>query len=236
MEAVILAGGLGTRLRSVVSDVPKPMAPMDKYGKPFLSLLLDNLETQGVHHIIISIGYKGEAICDYFGRFYKGIPITYVIEESPLLTGGAIKKALHECEDNVVFIFNGDTFFEVDLRSMFVFHKEHKADLTIAVKKIESSDRYGGVVFTNDGLILSFGDKDVKSECINGGIYCMQSDLFDTIESDRFSMESDFIQSRVGCNRFYAFQSAGIFIDIGIPEDYIRAKSVLKRFIITHSI
>lgn len=134
MEAVILAGGFGTRLQKVVHDVPKPMAPVA--GKPFLSYLLDQLDRQGCTHAILAVGYKKEIIQDFFGSHYKGISLSYSVEDDPLLTGGALKKALRQVTEDVAVVLNGDTFFSVDFSKMIDFHNQAHSDATLAVKEL----------------------------------------------------------------------------------------------------
>lgn len=129
MEAIILAGGLGTRLRSVVQNIPKGMAPIQ--GRPFLAYQLDYLIEQGVNRIIFSVGYLHECISNYFGREYNGCQIVYSVEESPLGTGGAIRQALHHCKDQNIWVLNGDTYCNVNLKDMLVFHRTHHADVSI---------------------------------------------------------------------------------------------------------
>ena len=225
MEAIILAGGFGKRLRSVVSDVPKPMAPMDDKGTPFLKLLIDTLIKQGVNHIILSTGYKSEIIETYFGSQYKDIEISYSVEDKPLLTGGAIKKALSYCREDNVFVLNGDTFFDVDLNGMLLQHNNYKSKLTIAVKKMENFSRYGTIQFSTEDKIEAFTE---KRECeigwINGGIYCMHIRLLDDMHKQVFSYEKDFLEEYYKEISFYVYKSDGYFVDIGVPEDYVKAQ------------
>lgn len=140
MEAIILAGGFGTRLKNVVSNVPKPMAPMNDTGRPFLTVLLKKLKEEGVTHVVLSTGYMSDIIENYFGREYAGIRIDYSVEKVPLLTGGAVKMALSKCQDDIIFVMNGDTYFDVGLASMYEFHIQQRADFTVAVKKMHDFD------------------------------------------------------------------------------------------------
>ncbi|MEG1754338.1 MAG: sugar phosphate nucleotidyltransferase, partial [Christensenella sp.] len=157
MEAVILAGGFGTRLAHVVSDVPKPMAPIN--GKPFLQILLDDLAKKGVSRVILAVGYKKECIMHYFENSYNGLDIDYSIEDKPLFTGGAIKKALQMCKEDNVVIANGDTFFNVDIVSMLEAHMANAADLTIAAKRMSKFERYGTLKINSNGVIQGFCEK-----------------------------------------------------------------------------
>jgi len=220
MEAIILAGGFGTRLKHVVLDVPKPMAPFN--GKPFLKYLFDYLLKNGVTHIILAAGYKAEVIQKYFGDNYKGIGITYSVEDKPLGTGGAIKKALEFCNEDDVFILNGDTYFDVDLNEMKEFHAYKDSKLTVAIKPMSHFDRYGVVVIENY-MIKKFDEKKPTVHGkINGGTYLIKKTIFNSVDEDSFSFEKGILES--GVVDIYAFESEGYFIDIGVPEDYYRAQ------------
>ncbi|BAU26507.1 D-glycero-alpha-D-manno-heptose 1-phosphate guanylyltransferase [Aneurinibacillus soli] len=226
MEAIVLAGGLGTRLRSVISDVPKPMAPID--DKPFLHYILHYLAKQGINRVILSTGYKHEVIEAYFGYEYCGMSIVYSVEDEPLGTGGAIKRALEKVTEQDAFIMNGDTFFAVDLQGMIRFHQVHGADITIALKRMEDFSRYGAVMVEN-GRVRSFQEKGYHSSGnINGGIYIINKQCLE-IESlpNTFSFESDVLEKFIMKKEMYGFISEGYFIDIGIPEDYEKAQGEL---------
>ena len=223
MEAIILAGGKGTRLKSVVADVPKPMAPIA--GRPFLCYLLDNLSDANFDRVILSVGYKREVIQKYFGSLYGKMRLEYYAEETPLGTGGAIKAALGRCNDDIVFVLNGDTLFQVDYAAMRRLHVAGQAPLTMAVKELTDFDRYGSLAI-EDGRITEFREKAFTERgFINGGIYLMARDLLHDAPEGNFSLEQDFLMRRaVPMN---AFLSEGYFLDIGIPEDYRRAQREL---------
>jgi D-glycero-alpha-D-manno-heptose 1-phosphate guanylyltransferase len=213
MEAIILAGGVGTRLSHIVKDVPKPMA--DVNGKPFLEYITRFLIKKGVDRMILAVGYKYDSIVGYFGDGYEGVPIVYSIEDTPLGTGGAIKKASALCENENFFIINGDTYFGVDLMKM--------APMSIACKPMRNFDRYGNVAIGKNGKIIAFEEKRfVESGYISGGVYLCDKNLFDNMPSNVFSFEKDVLEKQAGV--FSAFVSDAYFIDIGIPEDYQRAK------------
>jgi len=223
MEAIILAGGFGTRLQHIVSDVPKPMAPMDDVQTPFLSVLLDKLLRYGFRKIILSTGYMHDKIEGYFGDAYKGIPLIYSEEKTPLLTGGAIKKALALCEEENVFVLNGDTYFDVDFSQMKREFVESKADVSIAVKEMKDFDRYGTVVLEGK-QVRAFREKEQQSAgWINGGIYCLRRDLLNEAD-DKFSFEK-YLETYIRKLEIIAYLSDGFFIDIGIPEDYFQARN-----------
>lgn len=230
MEAVILAGGFGTRLQKVVHDVPKPMAPVA--GKPFLSYLLDQLDRQGCTHAILAVGYKREMIQKFFGLRYKNISLSYSIEDEPLLTGGALKKALEIATEDVVVVLNGDTFLGVDFSKMMNFHYRTRSDATLAVKKLYNFSRYGTVVYDDNYRITHFIEKKKCCEgFINGGVYILNRIIFDGVMQDKFMMEKDFLEKYVNSKLFHAFPCNGYFIDIGIPEDYGKANEDFDKLI-----
>ncbi|WP_054741955.1 nucleotidyltransferase family protein [Cellulosilyticum ruminicola] len=218
MEAIILAGGLGTRLREAVKDVPKPMAPVN--DRPFLQYILEYLGKHNIVKVVLAVGYKWEVIRDYFGNQYKDIKIEYSVEEEQLGTGGAIKQALAQCDEEDIFVINGDTYFDVNLLDMLNHHKETGAQLTIATKKMYEFDRYG-TVQSDDNRIVKFEEKKFNMEgSINGGIYLLKKSLLNTIVEKKFSFEKDIMEKLVTERFFSAFESNTYFMDIGIPSDY----------------
>lgn len=229
MEAIILAGGKGTRLASVVSDVPKPMALIN--GNPFLTYLLRFLIKYNVTHIVLSVGYKGDCISSYFGAEYEGVQIRYCMEETPLGTGGAVKKAIHMCQSDNVLLLNGDTFFDVDLFALHDFHHMENADVSVALKEMVNSDRYGKVELARH-RITAFHEKQlVKHGYINGGIYFIKNDLFDRFHfSEKFSFEQ-FLQDNTGNLVIYGMPSDGNFIDIGIPKEFAAAQTLIPLWV-----
>lgn len=220
MEAIILAGGFGTRLSTVVSDVPKPMAPIN--GRPFLEYLLDDLNEKGINRVILAVGYKKEIIKSYFKEKYKNIDIIYSDEDVPLGTGGAIKKALTLVEDENIFIINGDTFFDVNLKEIYQFHKKNNSELTLAIKEMEKFDRYGSLILEGDKIIKFEEKKYVDKGYINGGIYLINKELLNEEEKESFSFEKDILENENLKIEKYGYKSKGYFIDIGIPEDYYK--------------
>jgi len=222
-EAIVLAGGFGTRLAHIVSDVPKPMAPV--CGKPFLQFILDDLAKKGVRRVILAVGYKKECIEDHFGSSYAGMELVYSPEDKPLFTGGAIRKAMHVINGERAFVINGDTFFDVNLDAMEQAHKESGAVLTIAVKPMKDFDRYGTVETDESRRITAFHEKQPRKEGkINGGIYLLEKAEMLAIEEEKFSFETAYMEAKVAEKSMYAFESEGYFIDIGIPEDYAKAQ------------
>lgn len=227
-EAIVLAGGLGTRLREVVKDVPKPMADIN--GKPFLEYVLRFLDKQGLEKVVLSVGYRYEFIIEYFGDRFANIKLDYLIEDEPLGTGGAIKKAIRLIDEDEVFIFNGDTFFKIDLFKFYEFHLRKKSRLSIALKMMNKTDRYGIVKIDKNNRITAFLEKNEKQDgLINGGIYLMNKEFFLSFNlPDKFSFERDFLERYYKDYELYGFPSESYFIDIGVPEDYDKAKYDLK--------
>jgi D-glycero-alpha-D-manno-heptose 1-phosphate guanylyltransferase len=229
-EAIILAGGLGTRLWSVIKDIPKPMAEV--CGRPFLCYILDFLHTQGIERVILSVGYKWEIIRNFFGNQYKNLKLEYAIENKPLGTGGGLKNALkYVCEEEV-FVLNGDTFFDIDLNLFYNLHKSKNSKLSIALKKTENTERYGVVEIDENNRIVSFLEKEKRvSGFINGGIYLLNKNFFNALSPEgNFSLEKDFLERFYRDYEFFGFPFDGFFIDIGAPEDYERAKKEFEKF------
>jgi len=222
-EAVILAGGLGTRLYPLTLTVPKPMVPVS--DKPFLEYLLNRLLEHGFSRVILSVGYLGKQIESYFGKSWQGLELIYAYEESPLGTGGAIALALSYAQTEHVLVLNGDTFCALDWHGMEAFHNNKKADLTIALKPMTNFDRYGNVEVDSE-RIVSFDEKQhVISGQINTGVYILNKTLFKTFSMpEKFSFEVDFLQCKLTEVLVAAFMTDSYFIDIGIPEDYQRAQ------------
>lgn len=230
IPAIILAGGLGTRLRDVVKDLPKPMAPVN--GKPFLHYLFMYLKEQGIKHVILSVGYKAETIRSYFGDTYLGLSIIYMEEEAPLGTGGGIYQAI-TLADGPAYVLNGDTFFDVNLKDLLTFYKEKNADIVLALKRMNNFDRYGTVQLNTENRIEQFTEKQFLTEgLINGGVYVMSKNSFARIEEERdelfprkFSFERDVLEQHINLLGLYGKVCNGYFIDIGIPQDYEQSQA-----------
>ncbi len=233
MDAIILAGGFGTRLKSVISDVPKPLAPIN--GKPFLQYLMDFLNSQKgiVDNVVLSLGYMQDKVINHFNAKYKDINIIYSLEKEPMGTGGAIKQALNYTVSEDAFILNGDTFFDLDLKKMSQFYVSNGAELVTALKKMDNSERYGFVEIDESFRIINFSEKkDKKQGYINGGVYITNKDVFKRFSiNDKFSFEKDFIEKYLKNLNLLGYISDGYFIDIGIPEDYEKAKKEIGKLI-----
>jgi len=228
--AVILAGGLGARLRATVSDVPKPMAPIN--GRPFLEYLIDFWFEQGIKHFILSVGYKHEIISSYFGSKYHGATIDYVVEDVPMGTGGGLLLSLKYLSNtNPFLLLNGDSFFDVSISDLLKHHLTNRAAVTFSLFRTSERGRYMGMQLSDDGRILSLGDKKNQSDVLaNGGVYIVDPIAFAGFPAptkQAISLEGDIfpglLKSEAG---MWGYQSNGLFIDIGVPEDYFRAQDM----------
>lgn len=223
MEAIILAGGKGARLRPLTLTVPKPMVPISE--KPFLYYLLTMLKEEGVTRVILSIGYLGEQIKDYFGEYWFDLEMSYVQEKEPLGTGGAISKCMAKVTDDEVIVINGDTYCQIDLNKMISSHKQHQAELSIALKEMFDFDRYGTIdIDMRNGVIKQFNEKrKVNKGYINTGTYCINKNIFEQHNMpEKFSFETDFLQAKINELNSNAFITNGYFVDIGVQDDYQR--------------
>ena len=248
MQAILLCGGMGTRLRSVVADRPKPMA--DICGKPFLQYLLEMLRDKGITEVIFALGYMGEMIEEYFqdGSAF-GLKIAYSYEEEPLGTGGAIRNALPKILEEEVLVLNADTYFPMDYQGLLRFHQENDGDFSLATRAVPDISRYGAVRRDPAGRILAWNEKlgdggqqlgegskqpiegnaqqaasaspkSLSGE-INGGIYVMKKSLIAEIPEGKQSLEQDCIPKWLSeGKRIFGLPFHGYFMDIGIPEDY----------------
>lgn len=229
-QAIILAGGFGTRLQSVIFDIPKPMAPVNNI--PFLEYLFNYLKHYNITDVVLSVGYKSECIENHFGYQFSGIKIQYAYENSPLGTGGGIVNALKYCDLNEkILILNGDTLFQVDLNSFYSFCCQSKSEFCIASRPVNETDRYGSISLNDNFQIIGFTEKQQSSGkgYINGGIYLFTPSLLLSFDlPEVFSIEKDFFELNYSNLNLFAFISDTYFIDIGIPEDYERAQYEFK--------
>ncbi len=228
MEAIILAGGLGTRLQGVIGASPKCMAPVN--GRPFLSYLFDYLDKQRCTRVILSLGYKHKMVTDWLETQDLYFELDYVIESEPLGTGGGILAAVSDAATEDVAVLNGDTMFLVDLQEQMRFHKANKATTTLALKDMQNFDRYGVVNVNEKSIITAFEEKQQrKNGSINGGVYFINTEAFLAKDlPEKFSFEKDYLEKFVGEQKFYGYKSDSYFIDIGIPTDYEQAQADLK--------
>lgn len=221
MEAIVLAGGLGTRLRSAVSGLPKCMAPVG--GRPFLGYLLEELGRQGVTRVILSVGYLREAVMEWVAERTWPFDIDWAVEEQPLGTGGGIRLALTRAREDRVLVLNGDTFFHVpSLASLLKI----EAPIVLALKPMRDFDRYGSVELGPDGRVRAFREKEHCPEgLVNGGVYAIGRRLFEGRElPPSFSFETAVLEPMAAQGKVAGRVCDGWFIDIGIPEDYRRAQ------------
>ncbi len=243
--AIILAGGFGTRLQSVVNDVPKPMAPVN--GIPFLNYQLNYLKYYGITQVILSVGYLAEIVKNFYKDSFNGISISYANELTPLGTGGGIRLALEKVESKQAIVLNGDSFFDVDLNEFYRNHYSHEAEFSLAVRKVPNANRYGAIELGKYFLpshvshsvsdyykVNSFKEKTTNEGegVINGGVYILNKKEFfkHTKPRHNFSIEKEFFETQCTTLDIGAYLSDGYFIDIGIPEDYLKAQNEFKEF------
>jgi D-glycero-alpha-D-manno-heptose 1-phosphate guanylyltransferase len=239
LEAVILCGGLGRRLRSVVPELPKCLAAVG--DRPFLEYVLLQLRGEGIRNVVLCTGYRSEHVADYFETGKRwGMSLTYSIEKKALGTGGALKKAAAYLHGSPFLALNGDSILDVNLAEMVAFHQANQALVTIALAQVESGERYGNVDTDADGCVTAFREKGARATTsvatmettarINGGIYVLDSKALAEIPSapPPVSLEAEIFPRLTG-RRVYGYPSSGYFVDIGVPEDYAKAQRELPR-------
>lgn len=227
MEVIILAGGQGTRLRSVVQDIPKCLAPVA--GRPFLGYMLDYLSAYPVDHVVFSVGYLKEQVMSYVQAHSWPFSYDYAVEDTPLGTGGGIRLALEKCHGERVFVFNGDTFFPLPLDAV-----PFAGPVTVALKPMKAFSRYGAVTVIPSGrsesrvshTITAFREKAYCEEgLINAGVYAIdRTKLHLEALPARFSFEKDVLEPMAAARELQGWPVESYFIDIGIPEDYDKAQ------------
>jgi len=224
MEAIVLAGGKGARLGELSRETPKPMLPVG--DKPFLEYILDYLYQEGVTHIVLSVGYLARKIIGYFGDNYKGVPITYSIETEPMGTGGAIRVSMEFAKEDEVIVLNGDTFFQINLNSVLDKHRHKGALLTMVLRYVDNCSRYGVALLEGD-KVVGFKEKSAGGEAlVNGGVYIVNRHAaLELMPVKSHSFEIDFLPSMLSKDKVYAVINDEYFIDIGIPDDYQRARN-----------
>ncbi|SDP57161.1 D-glycero-alpha-D-manno-heptose 1-phosphate guanylyltransferase [Ralstonia sp. 25mfcol4.1] len=225
MEAIVLAGGLGTRLRQVVADVPKAMAPVA--GRPFLEILLTTLAGKGFTRVVLSLGYLSEQIVRHFGDRYADMELVYEIEDTPLGTGGALRAALERCTGEHVFVFNGDTFLDLEVTEV-VRQLSRDPGPIIVARDVPDTSRYGRL-YVERGRVRGFIEKGVAGPgLINAGCYVLPRRCLDAFTRGQpFSLESDYLAHAMTQQHVGVFVTRGYFIDIGVPDDYARAQTEL---------
>ncbi len=227
----MLAGGLGTRLRERVPNLPKPMAPVA--GRPFLEYLLDSLHSSGCTEVVLAVGHLWQIIEAHFGSRYRGLELRYAVEDVPLGTGGAVAWGAVQFADKSedLLVLNGDTFLDVDFARVFDFHRAASSLLTMVLRRVDDTARYGAVIVEN-GCVSRFAEKGVSGPgLINAGTYVLNPLIFSRFGlKGSFSMEFDLLQRHCAVLRPAAFVTQGNFIDIGLPEDFERAQAALPEW------
>jgi D-glycero-alpha-D-manno-heptose 1-phosphate guanylyltransferase len=228
-EAIILAGGLGTRLRDTVPNLPKCMALVA--DRPFLSFVIDALRMQGIEKFVFALGYKAEIIIEYLETAYPTLNYSSVIESEPLGTGGAIQLAIKKITSSNTLIVNGDTLFKINVKTIFQLHYQNNAECTLVLKKMQNFDRYGVVEINKADQIISFKEKQFyKQGLINGGVYVLNKEKFLARSLPlKFSFEKDYLEKYCDEKKFFGSVQKGYFIDIGVPADYQQALEDLKK-------
>ena len=221
-KAFVLVGGMGTRLRSVVSDRPKPMA--DVLGKPFLEIIIRLLAAKGIRKFVLLVGYKAHEIESYFnGAEFRDYDIEFSHESEPLGTGGAVRNAQKFATEPTLLV-NGDTYFDIDLERFCAFHALKKADVTISLFKVPDAGRYGSVGVSPDGIVTSFHEKDAKrtgAGLINAGMSLLSKTFISDLPNQKsFSMETEVFPKFVNTGKMFGLEQQGPFFDIGTPESY----------------
>jgi D-glycero-alpha-D-manno-heptose 1-phosphate guanylyltransferase len=230
VTAFILAGGLGTRLRSVLPDTPKAMAPIE--GSPFLNHLLDKLSQAGVSRTVLCTGHLAGQIEDGIGETYKGMQVRYSREESPMGTGGAVRLAMPFLDSSLALVLNGDSFCDVDIRGLLEWHRVKQAKGTLVLAKVEDCSRYGSVALDPEGTVASFREKGAQGGkgWINAGVYLLDRSLIESIPAGReVSLERETIPASIGKGLFGFRMEYGGFIDIGTPDSYAQAREFFQQ-------
>jgi D-glycero-alpha-D-manno-heptose 1-phosphate guanylyltransferase len=225
-EAIVLAGGLGTRLQSEVPDLPKSLVPIA--GKPFLAYLLDYAKKQGIGKFIFALGHKSSAIESFVKQYLPEGSYVFSVEGEPLGTGGAVYQACEKVSTPNVIVLNADTYFGISFLNLSIIHEPRKAACTIALKPMNSANRYGSVDVYKQ-VITGFSEKRQNSSgLINGGVYALSIPSFSQKSFPRsFSFEKDYLEKEVSTHQILGMVSDAYFIDIGIPEEYQRAQTEL---------
>jgi len=225
MEAIVLAGGFGTRLRQAVPDLPKPMAPIA--GRPFLEILLNALAAKGFTRVVLSLGYMAEKISGHFGASHAGMELVYTVEEAPLGTGGAVRLAMAQCRRDHVFVFNGDTYLDLEIDAVEQQWQSRREPIIVG-REVPDTARYGRLD-TDGARVTGFAEKGASGPgLINGGTYVLNRGQLDGFALHQaFSLETEYLVPQLAHRPFDLFVTAGHFIDIGVPEDFARAQTEL---------
>ncbi len=225
-EAIILAGGLGTRLRSEIGDIPKPMAPVS--GMPFLEILIRKLESEGIQHIILSLGYRSQSIIEHFQNRPVASSLSFVVEDKVMGTGGAIKLATKKMSTDYALVMNGDSYLDIDAAAASQFLNKYQSPIIFGFD-VDNTYRYGCIEYEGS-LITNITEKGrIGPGTISAGVYILPKGILDHFPSDEpFSIEFDFFESITRKDRFRLFHSTNYFIDIGTPDSYKLAQAELQ--------
>jgi D-glycero-alpha-D-manno-heptose 1-phosphate guanylyltransferase len=230
IKAVLLVGGLGTRLRSVVPSAPKPLASVG--NRSFLELLVRQLQYQGIRRLVMCTGHLGDQIENEFGDGKSwDVAIEYSREPHPLGTAGAVKLAESYLREVPEFlVMNGDSFLEIDFRDLVRFHRRHAGLVSMAVLQVENAARYGTVRMDAENRVTGFSEKTGGEACglVNAGVYVFERTVLDYIPEGPTSLERDIFPRLLNFG-VHAQEQRGMFIDIGTPEDYARAQQLRDR-------
>ncbi|NGX56473.1 MAG: D-glycero-alpha-D-manno-heptose 1-phosphate guanylyltransferase [Candidatus Anoxychlamydiales bacterium] len=225
IDAIILVGGLGTRLRKTIPNIPKPLAPIN--GVPFLDILIKLLKKNNVNNIILAVGYKSQEFIKKYSNFENII----ISEEKKLLgTGGAVKQAMQFVKSEKVLVLNGDSYIDFSLENLLNYSRQKNADGVILCKTIIQNDRFGLININNENKILSFDEKKfVKKGLINVGVYLLKKNIFSiAVFSKIFSLEKDFFPKLIKNKNIFSLISTNPFIDIGTKDSFLLAQEKLK--------
>ena len=228
IDALVLCGGLGKRLRATIGETQKVMAEVN--SRPFLDIILEYIKKEGLRRVILCAGFQADKVKSYYQAKKTGLEIEFSVEKEPLGTGGAIKNTKSLVKSNPFFVFNGDSLCPVRLNDLLMFHNEHKALASVAISKVKDASDFGAISVDSTGKITAFDEKQKKSAgYVNAGIYCFAKNIFDVMPQTKiFSIEKDFFPLLTG-KSFYGFETGEDFLDIGTPERYSQAKHNLGK-------
>lgn len=233
MEAIILCGGLGTRLGELTRETPKPL--IEVAGRPFITHVLDHLLGIGVNRIVLAVSFQWEKLRHTLGTDWRGIPLSYSVELTPMGTGGAIKNAMLEYGLQQSLVVNGDTLLLEDAQPLCAAGTLHDADVVLALKQVEDSGRFGRVLMDTAGRILSFEEKRMTGPgCINAGMYWVNRRTFDITDAQVFSFENEILSKHCQQLNLHGLATDAYFIDMGVPQDLLRARNELAEAMARH--
>jgi D-glycero-alpha-D-manno-heptose 1-phosphate guanylyltransferase len=234
MDAIVLCGGLGTRLGELTRETPKPL--IEVAGRPFVTHVLDHLVNSGTKRIVLAVSFQWEKLRDALGLSWRGIPLTYCVDSNPMGTGGAIKFSMQQNDLEKAFVVNGDTLLLESLRPLMDLSDLFQADVVIALKRVENAGRFGRVHIEPNKRVISFEEKG-RSEPghINAGMYLVHSRVFNEVDKNIFSFENDILSKYCGNLQIFGYTTDAYFIDMGVPDDLQKARLELGSVISSHA-